>query len=77
MDKLIGLVQELRPDITITEDLELLEEGILDSFDIINLIDRISDVYHIEIDPEELDPDNFANVKTIYDLIAKKMKSQN
>lgn len=46
-----------------------IEEGLLDSFDILALVSAIEEYYNIEIDLKELVPDNFESVQSIQELI--------
>ena len=74
MDKLMEILRELKPEADIKENTALVDDGILDSLDIIELVDRIAEVYGIEIDPDDIDPDNFATAEKILELIEAKKK---
>jgi acyl carrier protein len=49
----------------------LVDEGILDSIDIVSIISEIETEYSIEIDPDEIDPDNFQSAKAIQEMLEK------
>ena len=57
---------------TIGVDDPLIEEGIIDSLGIIQLLDYISQEFGIEIDADELQPENFASIRAIENLIERK-----
>lgn len=57
---------------TITADYPLLERGVLDSLGLFQLVGFIESEYGVEIQDEELVPDNFGTVGTIARLIETK-----
>lgn len=71
MDKLIGILRELNPDIDYMHEDALIDGGILDSFDIVTLVSEIDDVFSVEIPAEALTSDNFNSVKALYALIRR------
>jgi len=54
-------------------DLHLLEEGILDSLGLQQLITYLEQKYNIMVDDEDLLPENFATVNAIAALISKQV----
>lgn len=48
-------------------DKNLITEGLLDSYEIVNLVMDLEEEFDIEIDPELIVPDNF---KTVDDIVA-------
>ncbi len=71
MNELLEILQSLHPDIDFEENKNLIDDGILDSFDIISLIAEITNEYDISIPAEEIIPENFNNVDAIYALITR------
>lgn len=71
MDKLVEILKEIRPDIDIESD-TLIEDGILDSFDIVTLVGEIADCFSVEISVEDIIPDNFNSVEAMMKLINSK-----
>ncbi len=65
-------IKEIIEDVTgeAVEDItEIIEEGILDSFDIVTLVIELNDAFGVKIQVSELLPENFANVLAIEKLI--------
>ncbi|MBZ7939559.1 acyl carrier protein [Campylobacter sp. W0014] len=52
-------------------DVDLFSSGRIDSLDIINLVGEIEKFYKIELDFEDLIPENFENFNNIKKLIDK------
>ena len=57
---------------TIGIDDPLIEEGIIDSLGIVQLLDYISQEFGVEIDADELLPENFSSIRAIETLIDRK-----
>ena len=50
---------------------ELIDDGILDSFDVVSIISEIDDAFGVQIRINELDPENFNSAEAIWTLIQK------
>lgn len=59
------------------EDLNLIENGIIESFNIISLIIFIESNFNVKFSSRDMAATNFKNLKTIEELILKKMKENN
>lgn len=71
MEKLEEILRELRPDIDL-EEKAFVDDGVLDSFDIVTLVGEIVDAFGVEITVEDIIPENFNSVDAIMELINKK-----
>lgn len=71
MEKLLMILNELRPDVDFENAEGLIDNGILDSFDLVNLVGEINDTFDIELGVEDLLPDNFNDLRAIYALIQR------
>lgn len=69
--KLIDVFKAVRSNIVTIDDSNTLVELGIDSFDTMKLIFEIEDVYGIVISDEEINPDNFATVLGIKNLLRK------
>lgn len=69
--KIISILLELRPEFDFNEPLNFIEEGMLDSFDIINLVTALDSEFSISIDGMDVLPDNFSSVERIEALLKK------
>lgn len=70
-EQLMEILKDLRPDINFEEEQELIDGGALDSFDIVSLVGEMNDAFDIEINVEELLPENFNSVDAMLQLIQK------
>ena len=71
MDALLRILGELHSDIDFTAEDGLIDNGILDSLDIVTLITEISDEFDVSVPAEEIIPENFNSAKAIMALITK------
>ena len=70
-EKIVRILSELRPEFDFNEPLNFIEEGMLDSFDIINLVTALDSEFGISIDGMDVLPDNFSSVERIEALLKK------
>jgi acyl carrier protein len=75
MEELIKVLSETREDVDFKSATNLVEDGVLDSLDIVNIIYGIEDHYGIEINPEDIDPDNFQSAEAIWNMVQRMKKN--
>ncbi len=51
----------------------LLEEGIIDSFGIMALLEFVEQTFSIRVEGDELQPDNFRSIEAISALVGRKL----
>jgi D-alanine--poly(phosphoribitol) ligase subunit 2 len=76
MEKLLEILEGIRPDVDFANEIKLIEDGILDSFDIVSIISELNDEYDIAIRVTELKPENFNSKEAIMNLV-QKLKNTN
>lgn len=64
-------MSEVRPDLDFEKETKLIDDDILDSFDIISIVSEVNDQFEIEINVNDLLPENFNSAAALYDLIIK------
>ena len=69
MDELMEILEELRPDVDFENETALIDDGVLDSFDIVALVGELNDAFDIEIKPNNLVPENFNSAEAMMALI--------
>lgn len=69
MKKLLDILSEIRPDVDFENETSLIDDGILDSFDVVSIISEIDDVFGVQIRITELDPENFNSAESIWNLV--------
>ncbi len=71
MEEIYKILKELRPEFDFTESEDFVEDGFLDSFDIISLVSAVEEKYSVKIDGLDVVPENFCSVDAIAALIRK------
>lgn len=70
--KIIRILTEIRPEFDFTdESLDFIEEGMIDSFDVVTLVDALDTEFNIVIDGVDIVPENFSSIDTIANLLIK------
>lgn len=71
MGKLLEILKGIRPDVDFENETSLVDDGILDSFDVVSIISELDDAFGVQIRIDELDPENFNSAASIMALIEK------
>ena len=74
MDELIEILQELHSDVDFDTCETLIDDKILDSFDIVTLVGELMEEFDIEITAEHMVPENFNSAQAIYELVQNLME---
>ena len=69
--KRVDFLTEIRPEFDFAASSNFIEEGMLDSFDIVSLVASLDEEFGISIDGTEIIPENFSNVDSIFQLLIK------
>lgn len=71
MDNIINILKGIRPEIDVNSK-SLVDDGLLDSFDIVTLVSELIDNFDVNISVEDILPENFNSVEAISKLIEGK-----
>ena len=71
MEELMEIMEELHPDVDFETETGLIDNGVLDSFDIVTLAAEIDAQLGVSIPAEELLPENFNSAKAMNALIVR------
>lgn len=71
MEEIYKMLEELRPEFDFRESDNFIDDGYLDSFDLVTLISELEEQFHISIDGLDIIPENFESADTIHKLIKK------
>jgi D-alanine--poly(phosphoribitol) ligase subunit 2 len=70
-EKIVDILTELRPEFDFSEDVDFIEEGMLDSFDVVSLVDELEAQFNIKISGVDVIPENFSTIDNIIHLLKK------
>lgn len=71
MEKIIEIIKGIRPAANIDENTRLLDEHIIDSLSMIQLVAELDDEFDVEIEAMDIIPENFETVSAISKLIER------
>jgi len=71
MELLLEILEDIHPDVDFENTTGLIDDGILDSFDIIRIVADVDEEFDVAIPPEEIIPENFNSAKSLYELIER------
>jgi len=71
MEKLYGILEDFRPDVDFRNEEKLIDDKILDSFDVVTLVGEIREEFDVEIGVNDLIPENFNSATLIWALIER------
>lgn len=69
MEKILEILKSNRPDIDFETATALIDDNILDSFDIVAIVQDLNTEFDISINVDDLVPENFNTAKAIKELV--------
>lgn len=70
-EKILAILEEHCEEALTYEGNSMMEDGIIDSFTVINVVGDLEDEFDIEIDAKYVVAENFRNKEAIIALVAK------
>ena len=71
MEALLEILNDLHPEVDFETCDTLIDDEILDSFDIVSLIAEISNEFDVTISSKDIIPDNFNSAQALWALIER------
>lgn len=69
MEEILKILREFRPDIQPEGREDLIDGGILDSLDLVNIVAEMESAFDISVPVEEIVPENFNSVSAMQKMI--------
>lgn len=76
MDELIRIMSEVKPDVDFETATTLIDDDLIDSLDIIAIVSEVNDTFDVEINVDDLLPENFNSASALWDLICSLQAEQ-
>ena len=73
MERIIELLQEIKEDIDYENEKNLIDDELLDSFDILQLISALDDEFDVSIPAAMIVPENFNSVEALWEMVQELM----
>ena len=71
MEDLLEILNSLHPEVDFRNTADLVDDGILDSLDIVTLVTEIHASFDVTIPAEEIIPENFNSAEAMMALIER------
>lgn len=73
-DKVLSILKEIRDDIDYISELKMIDEGILESFDVMQIAVELSECFNIIIDSDDIEAENFNSFEAICNMVRRKLQ---
>ena len=70
-EKILSILEEVNDEILTYDGSNMIADGIIDSFDIVEIITNIEEEFDIEISAENVVAANFANKDAIIEMVKR------
>lgn len=71
-EKILEMLENLQPAYDFKSSLNFIEDGLLDSFDIVQLVSDLETEFNTSISALDILPENFCSLDAIEKLVSKK-----
>lgn len=71
MEKLLDILNQIRSDIDYESEKTLVDDGVLDSFDIVSIVSELSMEYDIDISIDDMTAENFNSAEAMFEMISR------
>jgi len=72
MNKLLELLSGIRPDVDFENEKSLIDDGLIESLDIVAIVTEIMAEFDVEISVDDLLPENFNSAEDMLAMIKEK-----
>ena len=71
-EKLLDILTSVCPGVDFEVEKELIDDGILESLDIVTIVTEIMSEFDVELNVEDLLPEHFNSIEAMLELIASR-----
>ncbi len=68
-EQLLAILKDIKPEVDFETATTLIDDNILDSFDIVTVVVELNDAFDIEVSVDDLVPENLNSVDAMIELI--------
>lgn len=72
-DQILAICQEIKPDVDFENEKNLIDNEVLDSFDVIQIVTSLMDAFDIVIDADDIEPENLNSLDAICEMVQDKL----
>ena len=71
-EQILELLESIRPDVDFQKEQHLIDDEILESFDVIQIVTTLMAEFDIYIDADDIEPENLNDLDAICALVEQK-----
>lgn len=71
-EKVLKVLKEIRADVNFEAENALIDDGVLESFDVIQIVTALMEEFDIDIDADDIEPENLNSLNAIVELVKRK-----
>lgn len=75
-ERIMSILCEVCPEVDFETETELIDDGILDSFSVIQIVTNLMEEFDIYIDADDIEPENLNSFEAICELVQTKIDEQ-
>lgn len=72
MEKVLEILRSIKPGVDFENEKNLIEDGILESLQILAIIVELKNAFNKDIRPSQIVPENFSSAEAIWNLVNSK-----
>ena len=72
-EEILDILQELHEDVDLEAERAMVDDKILDSFDLVTLVTELGDAFDVDITAKDFIAENFNDVDSLTEMIARLM----
>ena len=76
METVLDILNNLHPEVDFETCNTLIDDRIIDSFDIVSIVSDLSDEFEVTIPVEEIVPKNFNSAHAIHEMIERLLEEE-
>lgn len=69
MEKILEILNSVRDDIDYANEKNLVDDGVLDSFDVVGIVSELCMEYDITVTIDDITAENFNSAEAIYEMV--------
>ena len=75
-DSILEVLREVNEDADFESSSDFIEDGLIDSFEIVDLVSKLEDKFPIEIKGTDIVPENFVNLEAVEKLVKRYLEGK-
>lgn len=72
-ERILKLLEGIQPDIDFENETALIDDSLLESFDVIQIVTSLMDEFDISIDADDIEPENLNSLDAICAMVEQKL----